>query len=68
MNISSIGGTMLSNSMQATKNAQQSLSTNSLKNVMDTPKQFLDLLEQSIAVNNTKNIASSLGMIVDRTG
>jgi len=32
MNISSIGGAMFSNTMQATRNSQQSLSTNSLKN------------------------------------
>jgi hypothetical protein len=67
MGISSIGGASLANQMQAVRSNQQSMTSNTLKSAMDTPKQFLDLLEQSVSVKQATNIASGLGINVDTT-
>ena len=65
MNVNAVGNMLLANQMQSTKNSQQSLTTNSLKNAMDSPQQFLQLLEQSVAVKNTIDIANGIGINVD---
>ena len=65
MNVNPIGSNMLYNTMQTANRSQQSLGTNLLKNAMDTPKQFMDLLERSIAVKSSVNLANGLGINVD---
>jgi hypothetical protein len=63
--IGSVGFSNLYSQVQNAKNVQQSFATNSLKGAMEAPQQFLQLLEQSVAVGHATQAASNLGMNVD---
>ena len=65
MNVNSIGNDYLTKQIQSATQSQLSLAGNSLKSAMDTPKQFMELLEQSIAVKNSITVANELGMNLD---
>lgn len=67
MNVGSVGGfKTLAAEMQTAKAATHSTSSSSvLKDAMNEPKQFMQLLEQSIAVNNAERIASNMGVMID---
>jgi len=63
--ISSVGFSNFYSQIQTAKSVQQNFATNSLQSAMDTPKQFLQLLEQSVAVEQATQAASNLGINVD---
>jgi len=62
MNINSLSSSLLSSQLKTTQNSQQSLAASTMKNAMNSPKQFLDLLEQSINVKNTIQLADKQGI------
>jgi hypothetical protein len=67
MSVSAIGSNALYNQMQSVNKLQQSLSTNTLKSAMNSPQQYLDLLQQSISVKSSVDLANGLGINVDTT-
>jgi hypothetical protein len=62
MNIGSLGNSLLKSQIHNVKESQQSLATSQLKSAMNSPKQYLNLLEASVAVKNTINLAQSQGI------
>ena len=65
MNVNSISNNILMNGIQSANRTQQSLSSNSLKDAINAPQQFLALLEQSINVKSSVDLANGLGINVD---
>ena len=65
MNISPVGSSLLYNQVQNTKESQQSLASGTMKNALNSPQQYLNLLEQSVSVKNSVQLAQGIGVNVD---
>jgi hypothetical protein len=63
MNISSVGMNSLANSLHsARKDTYQAAATSTLKSAMQTPEQFMALLDASISVQNATAISNATGI------
>lgn len=63
MNITATGMNSFTNAVNKTSNLQTSMAASTLKGAINAPEQYMQLLEQSIAVKNSNNIASSMGIV-----